>query len=129
MYKQIASSFEVATSSSERSRERLSKDARNPNLQEYSDSVEEDTEDEARARRLQPRRERELPERGLLDLKSDAMEYFQTWRDGILSKIMDAHNSKDGEGSVSQDEMTSTPDTAAPNLKVLGRHDRHFITY
>lgn len=124
MHKQIAASFDQSVSSSlnERSHERLSKNARNPNVEERRGSVHEETDEEARARRLQARRERDLPERGLQDLKSDVLEYFQTWRDGIVSKIVDALNSKDGEEGEAKDGTTSSPDgRSAPDLKVLGR--------
>lgn len=124
MHKQIAASFDTSFSSShgERSHERLAKNARNPNVEERRGSVLEETDEEARARRLQARRERDLPERGLQDLKSDVLEFFQTWRDGIVSKIVDALNSKDGEEGEAQDGTASSPDErAVPNLKVLGR--------
>lgn len=124
MRKQIDASFDTSTVSSlnERSYERISKNARNPNVEERRGSVHEETDEEARARRLQARRERNLPERGLQDLKSDALEYFQTWRDGIVTKIVDALNSKDGEEGEAQDGTTSSPDgEAVPDLKVLGR--------
>lgn len=125
MHKQIAASFDntsAFTSTDGRSRARLSKGARNPNVEERRGSVHEETDEEARARRLQARRERDLPEQGLQDLKSDVLEYFQTWRDGIVSKIVDALNSKDEEEGAAQDGSSSSPDgEAAPDLKILGR--------
>jgi hypothetical protein len=124
MHKQIAASFDTSASTSlkERSHERLSKNARNPNVEERRGSAYEETDEEARARKLQARRERDLPERGLQDLKSDVLEYFQSWRDGIVSKIVDALNSKDGEDGETKDETASPPDgEAAPDLKILGR--------
>lgn len=41
--------------------------------------------------------ERNLDRRKLNDLGTDALEYFQMWRDGIVSKIVAALNSKDEE--------------------------------
>jgi hypothetical protein len=41
--------------------------------------------------------ERSLDRRKLNDLGTDALEYFQMWRDGIVSKIVAALNSKDEE--------------------------------
>jgi hypothetical protein len=124
MHKQIAASFDASASTSlkERSHGRLSKNARNPNVEERRGSIHEETDEEASALRLQARRERDLPERGLQDLKSDVLEYFQSWRDGIVSKIVNALNSKDGEEGGAQDGTASSPDgEAAPDLKVLGR--------
>ena len=123
MHKQIADSFEASISASHRgeTHQRLSKNSRNPNIEELKGPVHQESEDEIRARRLQERRERDLPDQGLQDLKNDALEYFQAWRDGIVSKIMDATNSKDDDDGQGQDGTSPSPDRQeAPDLKVLG---------
>lgn len=84
MRKKVTDAFDVNEDSNTlRPRERLPR--------------EDETDAEARARRLQARRERELSEPRLQDLKNDAVEHFQTWRDGIVSRIVDALNAKDEE--------------------------------
>jgi hypothetical protein len=122
MRKKIVDSFDATTDSSViRPRERLQKDARNPNIIDHNDPGHEETEAEARARILQARRERELPEPGLQDLKNDAIEYFQTWRDSILSKIVDALNAKDTVAT--QDEEVTGSGRGAtppPDYNLLG---------
>jgi hypothetical protein len=113
MHVQLSGAFDISSNSaSTHPHERLQKDARNPNLASAS-SGHVETEAEASARRIQTRRERGLDGEGLGGLKSDALEWFQGWRDGIVGLVVDALNAKETEGK--QDEVTrANADMAAP---------------
>jgi hypothetical protein len=130
MRKKITDGFDASTDSNTiRPRERLQRDAKNPNIDPRTSSSHEESEAEAPARRLQARRERELPEPKLQDLKNDVVEYFQTWRVAIVSKIVDALHTKDTEGRQGEEVTGSSPDaTPPPDYKVLGMSKLHKST-
>jgi hypothetical protein len=92
--------------------ERLQTDARNPDLATVS-AGHEDTDAEVSAGMMQARREQELPETGLMDLKNDALEWFQGWRDGVVGMVVDALNAKD-VGGERRGEFTGGEDDIEP---------------
>jgi hypothetical protein len=121
MAKRIADAFDATTDSNTiRHRERLQEEARNPNVGNQTDSGHEETEAEARARILRERRERDLPEPKLQDLKNDAVVYFQTWKDSLILTIVDALNAKDMQGIQTAEVTGSRHDTPPPDYNVLG---------
>jgi hypothetical protein len=121
MAKRIADAFDATTDSNAiHHRERLQREARNPNIDDQTDSGHEETDTEARARILQESRERDLPEPKLQDLKNDAVVYFQTWKDSLILTIVDALNAKDMQGIQTAEVTGSRHDTPPPDYNVLG---------
>jgi hypothetical protein len=121
IHKRISDSFDASVrTSGEQPPQRLQNIEKNPNIDQQALQPQE-TEEEARARRLQARRERKLPEPRLLDLKNDVLAFFQTWRDGVLSKIADASSAKEPNKTADKDSTRSMPDTSPPpDYKLLG---------
>jgi hypothetical protein len=112
MHAQLSNAFEASVdNAAASSHERLQKNARNPNLAP-ADPGHEETEAEARARRVQARIERDLPENGLMNLKNDALEWFQVWRDGIVGMVVDALNAKSADVQVTGAEIDESPPPA-----------------
>lgn len=103
MHAQLSDVFDApVVTDAASSHERLQKDAANPNLAGAEDAGREETEVEGRARRMQVRTERDLPENGLMDLKGDALEWFQGWRDGVVGIIVHALNARGAEAGVTR---------------------------
>jgi hypothetical protein len=122
MHKRISDSFDASVrTSSKQPPQRLQKNERNPNIDQQALQPRQETEEEAKARRLQARRERELPEPKLLELKKDVLEFFRTWRDGVLSKIVDASSAKESNETADEESTQSMPDTSPPpDYRLLG---------
>ena len=124
MHAQLSDAFDNAVSVEKKPmthpHARLQKNDRNPNLAS-ADHEEADADGfRKREREAQARRERELPKSGLGQLKSDALEWFQAWRDGYVGMVVDALNATDLD--VNQNEVTGAKVEAAapPNDEVLG---------
>jgi hypothetical protein len=107
--------------------ERLAKNARNPNVDPNKPPSYEESEAESRARKLQARRERDLDEPKLTELKKDAVEFFQSWRDGVVSKVVDALNMKDPEEGVEGRGEFDSDATPPPDYKLLGKSSNVFL--
>jgi len=121
MHAQLSDAFDISFNGTTTTHphERLQKDARNPNLASAG-SDHGDTEAEEGARRIQARGERDLDGEGLGELKNDALEWFQVWRDGVVGLVVDALNTKETEGK--QDEVTGAKADMAtpPDYEVSG---------
>jgi len=68
--------------------------SKNPNVNE--NEPREETEEEAKARKLRENREKELSAPKMLELKKDALEFFDKWRESLLARAGTAVNNSKG---------------------------------
>lgn len=122
MRKQVADTFDASTSAKQ-PQQAISTTDKNPNVDE-SQSHEE-TEEEEKARKLREKREKELSAPKMLELKKDSLEFFDKWRESVISRVGTAVNNPK-EVVEEQKETASvdaTPDNAAPSEpKVIRRY-------
>jgi len=84
MHKQIADTFEATTG--DLSKQDLG--SKNPNVDENL----KETEEEEKARKLREKREKELSAPKILELKKDALNFFQEWRESVMARVGEVVN-------------------------------------
>lgn len=99
----------------------LASDDTNPNIAESK--AHEETDEEEKARKLREKREKELSAPKMLELKKDSLEFFDKWRESVISRVGTVVNNPK-EVIEEQKEKASTgatPESASdPEPKVIG---------
>jgi hypothetical protein len=88
MHKQIADTFEATIPTREQPKQ--VSESKNPNVNEIK--PHEETDEEEKARKLQEKREKELSAPKMLELKKDALNFFQEWRESVMSRVGEVVN-------------------------------------
>ena len=75
------------------------------NLNVNRSGPHKETEAEERTRKLLERREKELSEPKMLELKNEALKFFEEWRESLISRVGDAvNNLKEAVNEQNQDK-------------------------
>jgi len=98
--------------------------AKNPNIK-GKDGKE--TEEEEKARKLREKREKELSAPKMLELKKDALEFFDKWREEVLKRVGTAINNpkeevEEQKEKASVDATPESDSSEAPEVNVLREH-------
>ena len=113
MRKRISNTFDATITSSNASKQALSK-AKNPNI---DTSPHKETDEEAKARKLEEAHAKSLSQSKQQELKKAALEYLQKWQTSVTARIEDALNAKETVHKHSAEikaDTTHAPDTAPP---------------
>ncbi|RDW75691.1 DUF726-domain-containing protein [Coleophoma crateriformis] len=114
MQKQISDTFDASITTGKVPSQALNITDKNPNVKD--EKPHEETEDEANTRKMREKREKELSAPSMLDLKKDALEFFQIWQESVVSRVGTVVN-KPKEVIEEQKEKASdnnSPDIAPP---------------
>lgn len=85
MRKQITDSFDASITSANPSHDSSSSPQPNPNLE--NQKPHEETEEEKKAKVLREQREKELSAPKMLELKKDCLDFFDKWRESVISRV------------------------------------------
>lgn len=85
MRKQIEDTFDASATSAKQSQQALHITNKNPNIEDKG--CHEETEEEEKARKLREKREKELSAPKMLELKKDAINFFDEWRDSVILRV------------------------------------------
>jgi hypothetical protein len=114
MVKQIRDTFDASTTSLAKPNHILQKGDINPNVNRSGPHKE--TEEEEKTRKLLERREKELSEPKMLELKNGALKFFEKWRESLTSRLEETVNSLKEvvdepkyEASISKPQQTAPP--------------------
>jgi HD-GYP domain-containing protein (c-di-GMP phosphodiesterase class II) len=120
MRKQITETFDASITSAKPPQQALHVGDKNPNIDESKPRKE--TEEEEKARKLQAKREKELSAPKMKELKKDALEFFDKWRDSVILRVGQVVNkSKEAvDDKVKEASTEATPNADPPTeTKVL----------
>lgn len=92
---------------------------KNPNV---DDGTIGETAEEEKARKLQEQREKDLSEPKMTELKKDALEFFQEWRESVIARIGSVVNSSKVkvEEQKKKGSIKATPE-ASQDTKIIGK--------
>ncbi len=85
MRQQIKDTFDASFASGKQPQQGLHLADKNPNVDDSK--PQEETEEEETARKLRENREKELSAPKMLDLKGDALKFFDSWRESVISRV------------------------------------------
>ncbi|KUJ13276.1 DUF726-domain-containing protein [Mollisia scopiformis] len=110
MRKQIADTFDASVTSAKKPQQALHITDKNPNVD--VNKTHEESEEEEKARKLREKREKELSAPKMLELRKDSLDFFDKWRESVISRVGTAvNNSKE---TVQEQKETASVD-ATPN--------------
>lgn len=114
MGKQIRDTFDASITSTSKPPQ-ISKAADKP-ANASAVPPHKETEEEEKARKLLERREKELSAPKMLELKLEALKFFDQWREAVISRVDNAVNNSKGvvEEQKQKASVEETPDSAAP---------------
>jgi ribosome biogenesis GTPase A len=122
MVKQIHDTFDASVTSTPQSHQILQPGDKNPN--KATSAPHEETDEEETARKLLERREKELSAPEMIELKNEAVKFFENWRESLISRLGEAvNNSKEVvEEQKENASAEKTPDTAPqPETQVISK--------
>lgn len=121
MHKQILDTFDASIAAKKsRQRQLLAVKDKNPNIDESKPHKE--TDEEEKAQKLREKREKELSAPKMLALKKDSLEFFDKWRESVISRVGTVINNPKGvtEEQKEKASVKATPETAPdPEPKVI----------
>lgn len=85
MRKQITDNFDASISTKDVPHQAIHLTDGNPNV--AADTTVEQTEEQKKAAVLQQKREKELSEPEMLGLRKDCLEFFENWRESVISRV------------------------------------------
>ncbi|KAM0149529.1 hypothetical protein ACHAQE_009341 [Botrytis cinerea] len=111
MQKQINDTFDASITTGEAPNKALEVGDKNPNTDDSQSN--EESEEEAKARNLREKRERELSAPKMLELKRDTLKFFQEWQENVILRIGSVVNNPKEvtEDQKKRASAKSTPDT------------------
>jgi ribosome biogenesis GTPase A len=114
MRKHIADTFDASITNKKQAPPSLEKTDKNPNIDDTK--PHEETDEEETARELREKREKELSAPKMLDLKKDALEFFDKWRESVIGRVGSAVNNptKVMEEQKEKASVEATPNKAPP---------------
>ena len=123
MAKQIRDTFDASMALPTKPRHILQTGDINPNV--IRSGPHKETEEEEKTRNLLERREKELSEPKMLELKDEAIKFFEEWRASLMSRAEDAvNNLREAMIEQNQEESAGKPlQTKAPSeAQVMSKH-------
>jgi hypothetical protein len=123
MAKQIRDTFDASVTSATQEHQILQAGDKNPNINPSKPHKE--TYEEEKARILFEKREKELSEPKMLELKDEALKFFEKWRESLISRVGNAvNNPKELVDEQKQEaSVEKTPDSeSAPETQVIRKH-------
>ncbi|TAQ89162.1 hypothetical protein B7494_g2545 [Chlorociboria aeruginascens] len=114
MRKQVSDTFDASVTTGKSPPQVLQTHHKNPNVDESKSKDE--TEEERKTRKLREKREKELSAPKMLDLKNDAIEFFDKWRESVISRVGSVMNSSK-ETAETQKKKASTATLEDPPLE------------
>lgn len=123
MRKQITETFDASITSAKPPSQALHVGDKNPNIDESKPHKE--TEEEEKARKLQAKREKELSAPKMKDLKKDALEFFDKWRESVISRLGQVVNKPKEvvEEKVKEASADATPNNDPPaETKIIRKY-------
>jgi ribosome biogenesis GTPase A len=114
MRKNIADTFNASVTNRKQAPPSLEKTQKNPNINDAK--PHEETDEEESSRKLREEREKELSAPKMLDLKKDALEFFDKWRESVIGRIGSAVNNPKQviEEQKQKASVEATPNNAPP---------------
>lgn len=85
MRKQVEDTFDASITSAKAPQQALNITDKNPNVDDKE--RHEETEEEEQARKMREKREEELSAPKMQELKKDALEFFDKWRDSVILRV------------------------------------------
>jgi hypothetical protein len=122
MAKQIHDTFDASVTSAPQSHQILQPGDKNPNKARSVSHKE--TDEEETARKFLEKREKELSAPEMIELKNEAIKFFENWRESLISRVGEAVNNskKVVEEQKQNASAEKTPDTAPqPETQVISK--------
>ncbi|TGO25327.1 hypothetical protein BPAE_0082g00100 [Botrytis paeoniae] len=110
MQKQISDTFDASITTGEAPSKALEVGDKNPNTDDKQPN--EESEEEEKARNLIEKREKELSAPKMLELKRDALKFFQEWQESVISRIGSVVNNPK---EVTEDQKKKASANATPD--------------
>ena len=113
MRKHITDTFDASITSAKEPQQALHITDKNPNIDD--NKPHEETDEEEKARKLREKREKELSAPKMLELKNAYLDFFDKWRESVISRVGAVVNSPK-EVIASQKEkatISATTDSSA----------------
>ncbi|KAF7954480.1 hypothetical protein EAE96_005601 [Botrytis aclada] len=110
MQKQINDTFDASFTTGESPNKALEVGDKNPNTDDSQSN--EESEEEEKARNLREKREKELSAPKMLELKRDALKFFQEWQESVISRIGSVVNNPK---EVTEDQKKKASADATPD--------------
>lgn len=114
MRKHITDTFDASITSAKKPQQALHITDKNPNIDDSKPHKE--TDEEEKARKLRERREKELAAPKMLELKNAHLEFFDKWRESVISRVGAVVNDPKEVIEHQKEEATvaATPSSSAP---------------
>ena len=114
MRKHITDTFDASITSAKKPQQALHITDKNPNIDE--NKIKKETDEEENARKLREKRQKELSAPKMLELKNAYLEYFEKWRESVISRVGEVVNKPQEEIEKVKEQATAeaTPDSSAP---------------
>ncbi|KAL3421902.1 hypothetical protein PVAG01_06058 [Phlyctema vagabunda] len=121
MHKQIVDTFDASITSAKKPSQALNVTDKNPNIEDAE--PHEETEEEKTTRKMREQREKELSAPKMLELRNDALAFFEKWQESVISRLGQVVNkSKEvADEQIEKSTTQTTPETAPPpDKKIIG---------
>jgi hypothetical protein len=117
--KQITDTFDASITSAKKPQYSFHIAKKNPNIDDSKPHKE--TDEEEKARKLRERREKELSAPKMLELKRDSLDYFDKWRESVVSRVGTVVNNPQEVTEEQKEKATSkaSPEAAPPESKII----------
>ncbi|KAE9375754.1 DUF726-domain-containing protein [Stipitochalara longipes BDJ] len=114
MRKHITDTFDASITSAKKPQQALNITDKNPNIDESKPHKE--TEEEEKARKMREKREKELSAPKMLELKIAYLDFFDKWRESVISRVGAVVNSPKEVVAEQKEKATvaATPDVSTP---------------
>jgi len=114
MRKHITDTFNASITSAKKPQQALHITDKNPNVDESKPHKE--TDEEEKARKMREKREKELSAPKMLELKNVYLDFFDKWRESVISRVGAVVNSPKEVVAEQKEKATiaATPDSSAP---------------
>jgi hypothetical protein len=114
MRKHITDTFDASITSANKPQQARHMTDKNLNIEDGKPHKE--TEDEEKARKLRERREKELSAPKMLELKNTYLDFFDNWRNSVISRVGAVVNSPKEVVAEQKEKATiaATPHSSAP---------------
>lgn len=125
MRKQILDTFDASIVTKKTQQPILAVNDKNPNVDKSK--PHEETEEEEKARKLREKREKELSAPKMLELKKDSLEFFDKWRESVISRVGTVTNNPKEvtEAQKEKASVSATLETAPdPEPKIIREQSR-----
>lgn len=113
MRKQVEDTFDASMTSANSPQQAINITDKNPNVDEKE--LHEETEEEEQVRKMREKREEELSAPKMQELKKDALEFFDKWRDSVILRVGQVINNPE---ELTEDQKKKASVEATPNSEL-----------